>query len=95
MGDLIVGEYRVAKNLLNGCTFILFDGVLSGRYKISGLGLNAKVGDEVIYKAQQIGDKIWLSVLWRYAALTLLKRIDCGSQILSNDEIYQIAIQNI
>ena len=88
-------KWREAKNWNNDCTYILFDGVLSGLYKINTLDFNAKVGDEVTYKAQQIGDKIWLSVLQPYSPAVLLKRIDCGSQTLSNEEIYQIAIKHI
>lgn len=88
-------KWREAKNWNNDCTYILFDGVLSSRYKISTFGFDAKKGDEVTYKAQQIGDQIWLSVLWHYAALTLLKRIPCGVEPLTNDEIYQIAMEHI
>lgn len=90
-----MAKWREAKNRNNDCTYILFDGVLTSRYKINTFGFGAKKGDEVTYKAQHIGDHIWLSVLWRYAAPTLLKRIPCGVEPLTNDEIYQIAIEYI
>ena len=90
-----MAKWREAKNWNNDCTYILFDGVLTSHYKISAFGFGAKKGDEVTYKAQQIGDQIWLSVLWLYVAPTLLKRIPCGVKTLTNDEIYQIAARYI
>lgn len=88
-------KWREGKNWHNDYTYILFDGVLTSRYKINTFGFNAKKGDGVTYKAQQIGDQIWLSVLWDYVAPTLLKRIPCGAEPLANDEIYQIAVEYI
>lgn len=90
-----MAKWREAKNWNNDCTYILFDGVLTNRYEIKVWGFNAKVGDEVTYKAQQIGDQIWLSVSQIYGPPVLLKRIPCGVEPLTNEEIYQIAIKHI
>lgn len=95
LGGLVMAKWREAKNERNDYTYILFDGVFTSRYKVSAFGFNAKKGDGVTYKAQQIGENIWLSVSWRYVAPTLLKRILCGVAPLTNDEIYQIAVKHI
>lgn len=95
MGALAMSKWREAKNRNNDCTYILFDGIFTGRYRVTTWGFNIKVGENVTYKAQQIGDQIWLSVQPRHTSLSLLKRIPCGVEPLSNEEIYQIAVKYI
>lgn len=88
-------NFREAKNWNNDNTYILFDDVFTGKYKVKVWSFGIKKGDAVTYKAQQINDHIWLSVLGKYHAPALLKRIPCGDKQLSNEEIYQIALRYI
>lgn len=81
------------KNCCNDYTYIVFGGVLSGRYKIKGWCFSPQAGDKVTYKAQQIGDQIWLSIIAGYGETFLLKRIPCGFERLSNEQIYNKAIK--
>lgn len=83
------------KNCCNDYTYIVFDGVLSNRYQIKGWCFSPQTGDKVTYKAQQIGDEIWLSIIAWYGEAFLLKRIPCGAEHLSNDAIYRIAVEYI
>lgn len=95
MGGLFMKKWVEKKNWNNTYTYIVFDDVLSDRYKVTAWCFSAQAGDKVTYKAQQIGDQIWLSVLVRSVAPCLLKRIPCGTEHLSNDAIYKIAVEHI
>lgn len=81
--------YTIKSNVLNDYKYIEFSGVLSGRYETL-----QPQGTPVVYKAQLIGDYVWLSYRAGgfLSAVTLLKRISAYNVAEDDfDKIYKIA----